>query len=206
MNSSEVDRLRDDLGTMRAVIGLELPFDQFDVRATLVVGCTALLPAVVAIAGVESRWLLLGSAAPFLAALLSTLWRNYRASHPSKPCPLEKRTEYRLGVPLMILCLPLLVGFHIWATQSGAPAEVANGSILIFLGFMLLIEGLGKSARRAALFPGFAAIIGGLSWPFCDQLELWKLLWSCTGVALIGAAAVMHRQLLMRNQPDDRSY
>lgn len=206
MNSSDVDRLRNDLGTMRAVIGMELPFDRFDVRATLIVGCSALLPVVVAIAGVESRWLLLGSAAPFLAALLITLGRNYRAAHPSKACPLEKRKEYRIGVPLMILCLPLFVGFHIWATQSGAPAEVANGSILMFLGIMLLVEGLGKSDRRAALFPAIAAIVGGLSWPFCDHLELWKLLWSCTGVALIGAAAVRHRQLVIRNQPDDRSY
>jgi hypothetical protein len=206
MVNSELDRVREDLASIRAVTGIDLPFDRFDVRGTLVIGCCALLPAAFGLAGVESRWLLLGSAAPFLTALLGMLWRNWQASHPSRTCPHEKRKEYRVGVPLGLVWVPLLIGFHAWATKSGAPPEVANGSIMIFLGLMLLIQGLEKSDRRAALFPAIAAIIGGLSWPYFEHLQVWTILWSCTGIALLGAAAVMHRQLVIRNQQHDRAY
>ena len=202
MISSELDRLRDDLSTIRAVTGTDLPFDRLDVRGTLIIACGALLPAVVGLAGTESRWLLGGSAVPFVAAVLSLVSRNYWASHPSKACPHEKRKEYRIGVPVMLACLPLLAGFQIWATRAGAPAEVANGCVLIFLGLLLFIEGLYSSGRRSAIFPGIAAIIGGLTWPFCEYLQFWTLLWSCTGVALLGASAIMHRQLATKERQD----
>ena len=206
MSSSELNRLQDDLRSIRAVTGMDLPFDRFDVRGTLIVACCAFLPAVIGMAGIESRWLLGAAAAPFVVTVLNLVWRNYRASHPSKACPHEKRKEYRVGLLVTIACLPLLPGFHIWATRAGAPADVANGCVMIFLGFLLLINGLYNSGRRSAVFPGIAAIFGGLMWPYCEYLQLWALLWSCTGVALIGAAAVMHRQLVTRDGRDDRSH
>ena len=206
MSSSELDRLQDDLRTIRAVTGMDLPFDRFDVRGTLIVACCAFLPAVIGMAGIESRWLLGAAAAPFVVTVLSLVGRNYRASHPSKACPHEKRKEYRVGLLVTIAFLPLLVGFHIWATRAGAPADVANGCVMIFLGSLLLIDGLYHSGRRSAVFPGIAAIFGGLMWPYCEYLQLWTLLWSCTGVALIGTAAVMHRQLVTRDGHDDRSH
>ena len=58
MNSSELDRLQRDLSTIRAITGADLPFDRWDVRSTLVIGCCALLPAVSRVAGAESRWVL----------------------------------------------------------------------------------------------------------------------------------------------------
>jgi len=206
MSSSQLDRLQDDLRTIRAVTGMGLPFDRFDVRGTLIVASCAFLPAIVGMAGIESRWLLGAAAAPFVVAVLSLVWRNYRACHPSKACPHEKRKEYRAGLLVMIAYLPLLVGFRIWATRAGAPADVANGCVMIFIGLPLLIEGLSSSGRRSAVFPGIAAIFGGLMWPYLEYLQLWTLLWSCTGVALVGAAAVIHRQLVSRDRHDDRSH
>ena len=206
MSPSQLDRLQGDLRTIRAVTGMDLPFDRFDVRGTLIIACCAFLPAIVGMAGVESRWLLGASAVPFVVAVLSLVWRNYRGSHPSKACPHEKRKEYRPGLLITIACLLLLVGFHSWAIRAGAPAGVANGSVMIFLGLPLLIEGLSNSRRRSAVFPGIAAMIGGLMWPYCEYLQLWTLLWSCTGVALVGAAALMHRQLVTRDRHDDSSH
>ena len=205
MSSSELSRLQDDLRTIRAVTGMDLPFDRFDVRGTLIVACCAFLPAVIGMAGIGSRWLLGAAAVPFVVTVLSLVWRNYHASHSSKACPHEKRKEYRVGLLVTIAGLPLLIGFRIWATRAGAPADVANGCIIIFLGFLLLIHGLYNSGRRSAVFPSIAAIFGGLMWPYCEYLQLWTLLWSCTGIALIGAAAVMHRQLVDRDRHDDGS-
>jgi hypothetical protein len=206
MSTSELDRLRDDLSTIRAVTGGDLPFDRSDVRGVLVIACCALLPAVAGLSGTQSRWLLLASAVPFSVAVLSQIWRNYRACHPSKACPYEKRKEYRLGIPILLACLPLVPGFHFWATRSGAPAAVANGCVFLFLGLLLLLDGIYNSGRRAAVFPAIAAIIGGLMWPYCEYFQFWTLLWSCFGVALICASVVMHRQLITRDQHDARSH
>jgi hypothetical protein len=71
---------------------------------------------------------------------------------------------------------------------------------MIFLGLLLLTEGLYSSGRRSAILPGIAAIIGGFMWPYCETLQLWTLLWSCTGAAVIGASAVMYRQLVARER------
>ena len=162
MSNSDLDRLQNDLNTIRGVAGDDLPFVRFDVRIMLVSGCCMLLPAVVGAAGVQSRWLLLASAVPFLAAMITGLIYNYRMAHPSKPCPHEKRKEYRIGVPVMLFCVLLLAGVRVWATRAGAPAEVANGCVLIFLGLLLVIEGLYSSGRRAWIPPGIAAIFGGM--------------------------------------------
>ncbi len=203
MSTSDLDRLHQDLNTIRAVTGDQLPYERWDASWTLAVGCSAVLPAIVGSTGVQARWALLLAATPFLAAVIIGLVRNYRAAHPSKPCPHEKRREYRLGVPIMVIVVPLLFGFRYWAMSAGAPAAVANGSVMAFLGLLLIIDGLYDSGRRAAILPGIAAITGGCLWPYFDQYQFWTLLWSCVAVSLLGASAIMYRQLSARVQPDD---
>lgn len=204
MTSSELDRLRNDVDTLRTLAGMDLPFDRFDVRGMLVLGCCAVLPAVAGLTGVELRWLLLGSAVPFVIAVLGVMGRNYRAAHPGKACPQEKRKEYRLGVPVTLAIFPLLPGFHVWATRSGAPADVAHGCVLLFVGFLLFIQGIMDSARRSAILPGVVAMAGGLLWPYLEILQLWTFLWSGVAVALVGASIIMRCQLAA-SDPDDRS-
>ena len=203
MSTSKLGRLQNDLNIIRAVTGDDLPFDRWDASFTLAVGCSTVLPAIVGAAGVQTRWVLLLAAAPFVAAVIIGLTRNYRAVHPSKSCPHEKRKEYRLGVPIMLAVVPLLFGFRFWATSAGAPAAVANGCVMLFLGLLLIFEGLYNSGRRAAMLPGIAAIVGGCMWPYCNLYQLWTLLWSCISISLFGASAIMYRQLAVRVERDD---
>ncbi len=206
MNSSDLDRLQNDLSTIRAVTGGDLPFDGWDVRSTFVTGCCMLLPAAFGAAGVQSRWLLLGSAVPFVASVIMTLVYNYRATHPGNVCPHEKRKEYRIGNLVTFVWILLLGGFWFWAKRSGAPPDMANGSVLFILGLQLFVDGLYNSGRRAWIAPGIAAIIGGLIWPYCEYFLFWTLLWSFTGVSVIISAVVMQKQLIVRERLGDPSY
>ncbi len=204
MSTSELDRVENDLNTIRAVTGGDLPFDRWDASWTFATGCSTVLPAIVGLAGVQTRWVLLLSAIPFLATVIICVVRNYRAAHPSKSCPHEKRREYRLGTAIMlVVVVPLLFGFRFWAMSAGAPAAVANGCVMMFLGLLLVIEGLYKSGKRASLLPGIVAIAGGCMWPYCNQYQLWTLLFSCLSISLFGASAIMVRQLAVRVQRDD---
>ncbi len=162
MSTSELNRVHNDLNTIRAVTGGDLPFDRWDASSMLALGCSTALPAIVGLAGVQTRWVLLLSAIPFLATVIIGVVRNYRAAHPSKSCPHEKRREYRLGnLIMLVVVVPLLFGFRFWAMSAGAPAAVANGCVMMFLGLLLVIEGLYKSGKRAVLLPGIVAIAGG---------------------------------------------
>ena len=106
----------------------------------------------------------------------------------------------------MFACVLLLGGFRFWAKRSGASADVANSSVLFFLGLLLFMEGLYSSGRRTWISPGIAPMFGGLMWPYCEYLVFWTLLWSCTGFAMIVASAVMHRQLVARERQGDHSH
>jgi hypothetical protein len=198
MSTSDLDRVQGDLATIRSITGVDLPFERFDVLANFAIGCSALLPAVVGGAGVRSPWWLIASAVPFLGVMFAVAWRNYRAAHASRDCPHEKRKEYRRGVPIVLASVPGVVGFHLWATRAGAPAGVANGCVLVFIGVALLFAGLYSEGRRASVIPGIVAIVCGLLWPWCEYYQFWTLLWSATGLAMVTAAAVMHRQLAAR--------
>ena len=196
MIPTELDRLRSDLQALRKVTGADLPFEGRDIRYGFAMGCAAFLPALAGTAGVETRSGLLLSALPFVLTVIASLVHNYRAAHPSRACPHQKRKEYRRGVPLTLALVPLLFAFHWWATSAGAPRDVASGAVLQFLGLLLLSDGLYNPQRRAVVLPGMAAIAGGCLWPYLEQLQHWTLLWSCVAVSLIGASAVMRRQLL----------
>jgi hypothetical protein len=100
----------------------------------------------------------------------------------------------------MLVMLPLLFGFRLWATTAGAPAVVANACILLFLGFLLIIEGLYNFRRRAAILPGIVAIAAGCMWPYCDLYQFWILIWSGVAIAMVAASWVMFRQLATRVQ------
>ena len=132
-----------------------------DIRGTFAMGIAALLPAIACLPGGRSAWVLLPSAGPCLVLLALMLIRNYRAAHPSNPCPAAKYREYRVGVPITILSIPLIFDFRFWAISPGAPAAVANACILLFLGMILLYQGLYEVGRRSILCVAVPAIVGG---------------------------------------------
>lgn len=200
MNSPQFDRVSDDLNMMRALTGADLPFERVDARMARTIGCLALLPAAAGAAGLQSRWLLLAIAAPFVISVGIWLVRSFRAARADKPCPHEKRREARAGIPIMLACLLLLAGFRVWASAAGAPSDVVNGCVLFFLGLLLILNGLAGSGHRSAILPGAAAVLGGFLWPYCDYFLLWTLVWSFTGVAMVGSSFVMERQLVAREQ------
>jgi hypothetical protein len=195
MGHSDSQRLQNDLTTLRMLLGSELPFEQFDVRGIFWAGVAALLPAITCAAGGRSGWLLLASGVPFLAVLGYFLVSNYRATDSGRPCPAAKRREYRVGLPIMLLSVPLVFGFVRWAVSAGAPAAVANGCVMLFLGALLLYQGLYEVGRRAALFVAAPSIVGGLLWPFISYFQLWIVLWLSVGLGMITAAAYMRWQL-----------
>ena len=181
--------------TLRGVIGSELPFERVDVRGFFATGVAALLPAIACLLGGRSPWILLASAGPFLVLVALMLITNYRGAHPSKPCPAAKRREYRVGVPIEILSIPLIFGFRYWAISSGAPSAVANACILLFLGMILLFQGLYEVGRRPILCVAVPTIVCGLAWPHVEYFLFWTILWMSVGGGTIAAATLMWCQL-----------
>ncbi|MCZ6642022.1 MAG: hypothetical protein O7F71_10645 [Gammaproteobacteria bacterium] len=195
MNDSELDRIQVDLSTIRQITGSTLSFDRWDAKITTLIGGLSMIPAAAALSGVQSRPWLLFAALPAVAGILVMVGRNLWATHPSRNCSHQKRREYRAGTPVMLAVIALLLGFRSWAFAAGAPAAVVNGSVMFFLGLLVLIDGLYTPSRRSAILPGVAAIIAAFVWPFCSMYQLYAIAWGGVGISLLGAGALMLREL-----------
>jgi hypothetical protein len=195
MDRSDSQRLRNDLGMFRMLLGFELPFEHFDVRALFSMGLAALLPAIVGAAGGQDPRVLLAACGPYLALFGYFLIRNYLRASRNPSCPAAKRREYRVGLPIMLFSLVFLWGSVRWAKAAGAPGPVADAYFLLFLGWLLLYQGLHESGRRANLLIAVPVIGVALVWPFVSGFVLWTLLWLAIGLGMIAAAACMRWQL-----------
>lgn len=93
----------------------------------------------------------------------------------------------------------MLFGVQRWAVSLGTPAGVANGTVMVFLGLLLLIGGLSDRFERHNIPMGILAIVGGLLWPICDFQQFWVVVWALVGVGTLAGSAMLHWQVVHSN-------
>ncbi len=195
MSQSHTEQLRQDMKTLRSVVGTELPFDKIDVKCFVAIGLAALLPAIVGLAGVRSPLVLLASTGLFLVVLAACLIRGYRSTHPSKSCSRSKRREYRPGIWFSLALFPMIGGYRWWAASLEVPSGAINGTVMMFLGVIVAIGAISDPKRNASWCVAIPAIIAGLLWPYLEYFQFWTLLWASLGLGMIASSLLMQRQL-----------
>jgi len=195
VSSSHTQQLRQDLETLRTVVGTGLPFDRADAKRFVAMGLAALLPAVAGLAGVRSPSVLLASCGPFLVVLTVCLIRGYQSTHPSKSCSRAKRREYRPGLWFTLALFPMIGGYNWWARSLDVPAGARNGTVLMFLGVIIALGAINEPKRYAGWCVAIPAIVGGLLWPYLEYFQFWTLLWASLGLGAIASGMLMLRQL-----------
>lgn len=196
MADEYLERLQSQVNVIKRVTGVEYPHERIDVRIGYAVGIGALLPLLAGLLAAENRDFLLASALPFVFAVVLGVALNYVRCHPRNECPAQKRRYHRIGTPVMLLVAIALFGIQRWAVALDTPPGVANGSIMVFLGLLLVIEGLYGRFERHNLPIGVFAIIGGLLWPVCEFEHFWVLMWAFTAAGVLAGTALMHWQML----------
>ncbi len=196
MDEENLERLQSQLNVIKRITGVEYPHERIDVRIGYAAGIACLLPLFAGILSAESRSLLLASSVPFLLTIIVGVALNYVRCHPRNECPTQKRQYHRVGTPVMLVVAFVLFGVQRWEVSMGTPAGVANGTVMVFLGLLLLTGGLSDRFERHNIPMGIFAIVGGLLWPVCEFQQLWVVLWALTAAGALTGTALLHWQMV----------
>jgi hypothetical protein len=181
MASEPLQRLQDDLATVRAALGTELPYDRSHVVLYFLSAALALPLGGLELLGVETyiRPVLFGC----IALLIMAWFLQIRYLRTRR---LEAPALWRWGrkeTIASLLAITLLVGYVIWvATQARgqgrwgrSEAFALASSILFFLGSCAAVW-VTFDHRRWHLLGAAAALLGaGLSLPLCSTLRQFYL-------------------------------
>ncbi len=170
MNDVELERVREDLETMKQAAGTELPFGREDLK-------WGFLNSLIFVPLAAWAWLGPGTYMS-LAMVLSLLaglpmgwatarkYRRQRDRHPSR------WREQRLLMRVVLGSLPLFCLIWVWAIANGTPPKTMMGLVLAVCGAVATLVGLLSRRRRYYAGMGIAMIACGLVMPGATDRQI----------------------------------
>lgn len=205
MQDNTLDRVREDLATMNAAMGKELPFGSADVRFYVAMAVASGVFAVSHALGAHYGWPLFLSALPVVLAFMAYLGYLAVKSRRRSPVDVTRRREYRKTLLILVpVALAALAARH-WAARAGMSHLQFGGAMLVTTGCVFAI--IAMTSPRPARYPrsywlaaGLPLIAGGLWSPFCARTQA-LFAAGCVAVALFGLlATVMHYHLRRQDE------
>jgi len=205
MQQNTLDRVREDLATMNAALGKELPFGAADVRFYVVTAVASGLFAVSHVLGVHGGWPLFLSGLPTLLAFTAYVGYVAAKSRRASTVDITRRKEYRKTLLILLPVIVASLGGRYWAARAGMSHLQFGGATLVVVGCGFAIIGL--TGPRPARYPrsywltGALPLIAGGVWiPFCAfRQALSAAGWMAA--ALLGLLAiVLHYDLRRRDE------
>lgn len=192
MSGEEIQRLQDDLSTMRQVIKLDKPYAATDVMPLLLLGVGALLaiPLLEMRLFSNPRICLLLALSPG-AALYARRYSEARRNQIHRPALWK---EYKWGLAIGAVMIPASVGWIWWSQQFGLSREVAGAPIMFCLGIAGCVIGTVDADRRLYLLGGIGAIAFAFALPFLQPRHIATAGAVLLAVICFVAAAWIHRQ------------
>ncbi|MEZ6034420.1 MAG: hypothetical protein R3C17_15095 [Planctomycetaceae bacterium] len=170
MPNEEIQRLQDDLMTMRQVMRLDKPYDAGDIPSLLLIGLGAsVVVPLLEFTSWHQGMTMIVALAPGMTAFLYRymLAKRNRVKRPA----LWK--EYRVAAFLGVCATPLVVGWIWWSQhQFGTTREAAGASIMFCVGAVLSGFGVLDSDRRSYLSGGFFLIAFALVIPWLTPRQM----------------------------------
>jgi len=202
VQNNEIQRLQDDLSTMRQAIRLDKAYDKGDIAATLLLGLGALIAMPIFEFTSWNRRLVLAVAlTPGLLAfsLRYATTRRIRAERP------QLWNEYKLSVISAICVIPTAVGWMWWSEQFGTARQAAGSAIVFCIGVVLAGVGVLDSNRRTYLFGGVPMIAFGLAIPWLTPHRIGTVGLGVIVFALLSTAAFIWWQTRFQAASQDGS-
>jgi hypothetical protein len=195
MQANALDRVREDLATINAAMGRELPFGTGDVRFYTALAATSGLFAISHTLGAQHGWQLLFAGLPVMLTFMAYLAYLARNSHHRASVELTRRKEYRKTLQILLpIVLAALVG-RFWAARAGMSHLQFGGAILVVTG--IIFATIGAYGPRPARYPrsywfacAMPLIVCGLWIPFCTHSQALFAV-SCMGAALFGTVGAV---------------
>ena len=159
MSSSDLERLRPDLSSMRNVLGIDLVWSRTDVWFCAAISAAGGLYAV--LSWPNSPWEVTSSwaAAPLLSVI--TVYLVYMAVKSRRLPPREesRRREYKSTLVALVCTVPAVAAYSMWGKHVGMTAVQLSGSVLALMGVAFFVIGVAQPPRR---YPRSYFIVGSL--------------------------------------------
>ncbi len=179
MSQTEMDRVRDDLATMKQAVGAELPFGWEDVRASLALTVVGLMAMGWSLwpHDLSDQWGMI----PLLLFVVGYTLRlrvKYRRGTGRSS---GRRREYTFGLVGAMVAGGLALVYRRWATELDVPLPFAGGACLFVLGCSGVLAVLKDSRKAYWLGWAIAFMLCGLAIPS----------WWASRFVLLGAAVAV---------------
>ena len=192
MSETELNRVRDDLATIKQAAGLELPFGKEDVRLSL---WSAVIGVFVTACAVFSPWeYRLVVFVPIGMATLITVRAGRKARQQRTKQPSRWREQRTAGIAVLVF-LPLAIGYKYWERELGMPREMAGAAIVFFFGVGVLVAAVIEKKRLYYAGGAIPLMAFGISIPLCTPQQVMIAAGLCWITGGLAVAAIQSWQL-----------
>lgn len=192
MSQTDLNRVREDLDTIKQAAGLELPFCNEDVRLNLWSAlCGVLVTACALFTPWEYRLIVLipVGLATLITASTARKIQQQRSQNPGR------WREQRLAGIAVLVFLPLAIVYKLWERSLGMPREMIGAAVVFFFGVGLLIIALTNRKRLYYAGASIPMMAFGFSIPICSPRQVLIAVGICWITASLAAAAIQSWQL-----------
>lgn len=186
----QLERLKADIESIRAVAGLGEPLTGADLRVNLV---TAAAGGFALVWSLLARpywhiWGLLGVLVPF-AYLLTLRWKHRRSTGASP----AKRREDDQDLKVLWLAIPY-VGYSLWGRYLGMKPMHVLGTVVFFVAIQMLAGSLADPRQRYVICWALALAIGALLLPIVSLSPV-AILGLVIALGGAGSSFIIYRSL-----------
>lgn len=148
MAHEDINRLKEDLSTIRQALKLDKPYDAKDIPSALLVGAGALVALpLVEFTSWNRQLILILALLPGIVAY----WRRYVEVQKAPPERTELRKEFKIAGLAVVTVIPGAISFLWWHQWNGISTVAAGSAILFCMGMVWLGIGLLDATRRSYL-------------------------------------------------------
>lgn len=192
----ELDRIRDDLATLRHAAAVDVPFGTELVYfwAAVAAACGLLTFTLAMGAGAPIEPVVLGLWIAGAALLLAAIVRFVRvvARRAEQPAPWR---ELRGIAVAKLVAAPLLLGFLAWLYALGAPAKIVLSVLVFCMSLATVMYALSRWTRRWAFGIAAPGLALGFALPVVPAASVPLAVAACGTVIGVLSALIHLRQL-----------
>lgn len=202
MSKSDLKRVKEDIETIKEALGFELPFgwDSVLVNFLLFPGLGVWFLMYWFLSEEHSRFVMGIPAILAIMGAFGYLRFKYRKSSGRSTF---KRQEHNMNLIEMIVAMPILLFYFIWAREAGVNTAFIGGGISIVLGITHTIGALHLKGRLYWLGGGVPVTIFGVAlliWQHPTAVVLYGSIFCCAiGLAMGGIQAYQLKQVRSTN-------
>lgn len=199
MSSSDWERIRSDLTTMRGALGFDPPWNIADVRFCGAVAAAAGLYALLSWPGLPLQLSPAWASAPLIGVLAAFMLYMAVKSRSLPPQEASRRREYGSTIVALAVALPATVLYVVWGKYVGMSKVLLGGNLMALIGFAMLVIGIAQPPLR---YPRSYLIVGslplivfGLGIPLAPQTYHRSLIGLLGLVEMLVAAVIVYRNV-----------